>query len=274
MVSTLSILFMVVTLALSILLPCAILLVLMKGRKGVFGVWVAGALGFIVPQLFIRIPVLQLLGTQPAYQQFGKNHPYLFVFLVALSAALFETIGRLVVLKVGLAKRLSYMTGFTAGAGHGGIEAIYLVGLTYINNLVISLFINANRLSAIIPKDPALAENVRQQLVSTSPHLFLVAGVERLLTLPFHIALSIMLTLFIIKKHTAVGFLLVAVLHFIVDFAVGILQVQGVALFVIEGLVFVVGLASLAVIIKLRPSFNEKQMIPADAGEQAVKEGY
>jgi uncharacterized membrane protein YhfC len=265
---------MFVTLLLSMFLPVVFLLFLQRGRKGVFSVWIAGALGFYLPQIVIRIPLLQFMGTLSWFQDFAGSYPYFFAFLIAASAALFETAGRLIVLKIVLARKLSFMTGLAAGAGHGGIEAIFLIGLTYINNIVISFFINAGRLSVLIPDNPELANSIRQALLETSAHLFLLAGFERVFTMALHIALSILLALCIIKKHPAIGFLLVSFLHFLVDFLVSILQVNEVSLLAIEGLLLLVALASLLYVIKIRPRFGDNMIIPVDPGEQAVNEGY
>lgn len=273
MVSTGSMISICITLFLSLILPVIVLLFMLKGRKGVFGVWLAGALGFIIPQMVIRIPALQALGTVPDFQIFAKEHPYIYVFILALTAGLFETAGRFVVLRVGLNKKLSYMTGLAAGAGHGGIEAMAIIGLVYINNLVISLFINAGRLSAIIP-DAVLAENIRKSLVDTSPDLFLMAGFERVFTMMFHILLSVLLTLFIIKKRSVLGFFIILSIHFATDFSVGIMQIQGMSLYIIEGVIFVIAIISLFITFKIRSFFGENRSIPIDSGELAVKEGY
>lgn len=243
---------MCVTLFLSLLLPLIVLLVLQKGRRGVFSVWIAGALGFAVPQLFIRVPLLQSLGTQESFQQFTGVHPYVTVSLLAATAALFETTGRFVVLKVALSKRLSYMTGLVAGAGHGGIEAITIVGMLYINNLIVSLSINSG----------------------TQPELFLLAGFERVFTMVIQIALSIVLTLFIIKNRAVVGFFVVALMHFFVDLSIGLLQINGLSPLAIERLIFLVAIVSLLAIKNLRFSFGDRLEIPVDLGEQAVNEGY
>ena len=274
MVSEISIIYMVISLILSILLPIIVLLLLMKGRKGVFGIWIAGALGFVIPQMVIRIPILQYLNQQPAFLIFGEDYPVILAFLLALTAALFETTGRLLVLKIGLSRRLSYMTGLAAGAGHGGSEAIALIGLSYINNLVISILINTDRLSLILPNDPALAENVRRQLVTTVPYLFLIGGIERIFTMIFHIAMSVLLTLLIMKRQVLIGFIVVALIHFTLDFSIGLIQAKKESILLTEGLVFVFALISFILIIRLRPRFGQDQMIPIDAGEQAVKEGY
>ena len=249
-------------------------MILQRGRKGVFGVWIAGALGFFLPQIVVRLSLLQLLGSQLWFQNFADESPYVFAFLIAASAALFETTGRLIVLKFVLSKRLSYLTGLAAGTGHGGIEAIYLIGLTYINNIVISFFINANKLSVLIPDNPELAESIRQTLLDTSPHLYMMAGVERVFIMVLHVALSVLLTLCIIKKRTALGFLLVSLIHFLVDFIVTILQVNKISFLIIEGLLLLVALLSLLFVIRIKPRFGDHMVIPIDPGVQAVNEGY
>jgi len=274
MVPTTSIISMFVTLALSLFLPIIFLLILRKGRKGVFGVWVAGALGFIVPQLVIRLQILQYFSTMPEFQLFVTANPTLYVTILALTAALFETTGRYIVLKFGLAKELSYMTGLAAGAGHGGIEAITVVGMLYINNLVVSFYINANRLTELIPGDPAMAESIRQSLKDTSASLFLMAGFERVFAMVFQIALSLLLTWFIVKSKAVTGFVLVAGLHFLIDFVASFMQIKGASAVMIEGLLLVVALMALVLIIRIKPHFGNSQSIPTDAGEQAVDEGY
>ncbi len=274
MVSTQALFSMSITLIVSLVLPVLILLFLMKGRKGVFGVWVAGALGFIVPQLLIRIPVLQFLGQTAGYQAFALSRPVALAFLLAITAGLFETAGRLAVLKGALANRLSYRTGLAAGAGHGGIEAMALIGLTYVNNLVISIMINQGRISQLIPDDPAMAQHVTQLLVQTPPSTFLMAGVERILTMVFHIALSVLLAWFILRKHSVVGFLVVTGMHFAVDFLAVTLSQNGVSMWTIEGILLVIALGSLLLIVKMKPRFQNDQEIPVDPGEQAVQDGF
>jgi uncharacterized membrane protein YhfC len=273
MVPPLTLLMICLTLAMSLLLPAAFLLVLCKGRKGVFGVWLAGALGFFIPQMVIRIPILQWLGTQAAFKTFAGSNPYVYALALALSAAVFETAGRYLVLKFALRGRLSYMTGLAAGAGHGGIEAIALIGLTYINNLVISLMINAGQLSTLIP-DPDMAAQISQALTGTEPLIFLMAGFERIFTMVFHVALSLLLAWFLTRGKAIAGVLLVLGLHAAVDFIVVVLQIRGLSIWLIEGAVMLCALASLLLIVKLRPLFGASQTIPADPAEQAVQEGY
>ncbi len=273
-VRSLSFLAILVTLLLSLGLPIAILAILVKGRKGAFGAYAAGALGFIVPQLMVRIPILQALQLFPFFTRFTTGMPVLYSLFLAMSAGLFETSGRLIVLRAALFRKLSFMTGLSAGAGHGGIESAILVGLTYVNNLIYSILINTGHLSSLMQGNPEAAEQIRQVLTGTSPALFLAAGFERVFTMAFHIALSILMAYLILRKHSAIGFFLVAFLHFTVDFSVLFMQMAHFTVWAIEGSLFCIALLSLVFLFKIRPLFGADQAIPADPGEQAVQEGY
>jgi len=166
------------------------------------------------------------------------------------------------------------MTGLAAGAGHGGIEAIMLIGMTYVNNLVISLLINAGKLSVILPGNPEMEAQVREAILGTEPALFFLAGAERVFTMLFHIALSLLLARLIMKKQAVRGFFLVLTLHAALDFIAALGQQQGVSIWLIEGFLLAVALLSLLLILRIRPRFGADVSVPADPGEQAVKEGY
>ena len=272
MVTSIAFLFMWVTLGLSFIVPIIVLIVLLKKQKGAFGIWVAGALGFFVPQMLIRIPILQVMGTWPVFINFSKQYPYIFVLLLALTAGLFETAGRFAALKA-VSKRLSYGTAVTAGIGHGSIEAIMLVGLTYVNNLIFSYFINAGRISMLLPTEE-MQQSVTKLIIDTPPNLYLMAGLERLMTMVFHAAMTVLLTLLILKGRSLFGFILVTLLHFLTDFLTGVLQILKVNAWGIEAMILVIALLSLLLIFKIKPLFGQEQNIPPDPGEKAVEEGF
>ncbi|HAL74121.1 MAG TPA: YhfC family intramembrane metalloprotease [Clostridiales bacterium] len=273
MISPTAILFMMITLVISILAPIVFLLILLRGRKGVFSAWIAGALGFFVAQIIIRIPALQFLGTQAWFQSFAEKQPLVFAFGLALTAGLFETAARYIVLQFGLGKRLSFTTGLAAGAGHGSIESIVLIGLTYVNNLVISLAINSGTLSSVVP-DQAMAANLIKTMTAVPQDAFLAAGLERLFTMALHIALSVLLCYFLVKQQPFPGFMLVLAIHTAVDFLAAALQSSGTGIWPIEGVLAVIAVLSVLLVLWLKPKFKDQQDIPPDPGEQAVREGY
>jgi uncharacterized membrane protein YhfC len=270
-----SILFITVSLLLSIGVPIALLIILSIRWRGAAGSFFAGTLGFFIPQALIRIPILQALGSNEVYLAFAKNYTVLYALLLAFTAGLFETTGRLFIFKLLLRDRYSYAAGFAAGAGHGGIEAIYLVGLTYINNLVLSLMINSGSsagLSALLPQKSLSA--AVDSLAKTPSTMFLLGGVERVFTIVFHIAMSVLLLSFIVKGRTLAGFAVVTGLHTCLDFAAVLIQTSGAGILLTEGIVLLAAAASAWYLLHARGHFPGSVGIPGDAAEKAVDEGF
>ena len=113
----------------------------------------------------------------------------LYLLALAFTAGLFETAGRYCVLRWLVKAPLDLHSAVAAGLGHGGSEAMLLVGTTYINNLVLSLLINSGSAIAAAPAIGPLAN----LLAGTPAILYLSAGYERLCTMAFHIALTALL---------------------------------------------------------------------------------
>ena len=127
----------IITLLVSLVLPIVVLIGLaVKNKKqGIVSAWLLGAAGFFVPQMLIRLPILTVLQSQSWFAVFAQNNLFLYSFGLAFTAGLFELAGRFAVAKL-MEKRLTWKRSLAAGLGHGGIEAILLIGMTYVNNLV------------------------------------------------------------------------------------------------------------------------------------------
>lgn len=218
-----------VTLFISLILP--ILLYIIYGiknkGKGVWTAWLLGAAGFFVPQILIRLPIVSLLSLNQGFLSFAMEHYVLYCLLLALSAGLFEAAGRYAVAK--LMRRpssvgLTFERGVAAGLGHGGIEAILIVGMTYINNLAYIFMIQSGSFDQIVEQtaqmgvDTSSLLQVKETLVNSGPAIFYMAGYERLLTMVLHIALSLLMCYFVWKKKDLPGIAVCTLLHGTVDF--------------------------------------------------------
>lgn len=193
-VNSLSIIFMVITLLISFFLPIGLAIWVKVKYKSDLIAFFVGVLSFTVSQLCIRIPILSMMQTQDWYLNFSKSHLFLNLFILSMTAGLFEETARLICFKTLLKSKLSHKNAFIFGVGHGGIEAIVLIGLTYINNLVLSILINTGALASI----PAIAslpaetlDYAVDALTKTAPISFLFAGTERISAIFLHIALSV-----------------------------------------------------------------------------------
>jgi uncharacterized membrane protein YhfC len=189
-VSALSIAFMFVTLIACFGLP-VFLAVRAKKKYGSafsFVPLLVGALAFFIAQIIIRLPIIQgLLPTFGWYQQFMQMQwPYL-IFL-SFTAALVEEPARYIAFKI-MKTRRAYPDGLAYGIGHGGIEAILIVGLSYISNIALSFMINGGSLGPLAGVLPASAISA---LTDTPSYMFLIGGIERVFAIALQIALSLL----------------------------------------------------------------------------------
>lgn len=254
---------MLFTLIISFLLPIALWIIFRRKDKRLSSAVIAGAIGFIIPQFIIRIPILQKLSANEQWISFAINNKILHIALLAVTTALFETAGRLLVFKGILRKRLSYNAALGAGIGHGGAESIGLIGVTYLNNVILSFMINSGT-----------APYIKNALIDTPASTFLAAGIERVFTIPFHIALSVLLCLFITKGKTVLGTFICIAIHFSIDFIISTLFAYfELSLWTVEGIIFIVAAASIFLIIKLKNLYTDIE-IPKDPAEKALEQGY
>lgn len=245
MVSSLSIVFMFVTFLLSVGFPVGLAVYFYRKQRISIAAVLVGALMFFVFQVVMRIPALTLIQGQAWYKEFSARNMILTGIVIAFSAGLFETAGRYMGLKFLLKNKLERKNGIAYGIGHGGIEAILLVGLNYIVSIIYSFLMNAGIVgSQLVP-----------QLAATSPDLFLAAGVERVFTVLFHIAAALLVT-YAIMYNKKMYILYCLLLHTFVDGTAVILQIYKIPMWGIEGWVAVVGLLSLLFIIKSEKMFT------------------
>ena len=230
MVSTGAIIGIIVTLIITLFGPivAAIVYSVKNKGKGVWKAWLLGAAGFFVLQVLIRIPVLSILGTFPWFQQFAEKQYLVYCLILAMTAALFEVVARVAVAKI-LQKKMNYPQGVASGLGHGGIEAMILIGMTYVNNLLYAVMINSGAFDGMVaqtgampvPNAAELVEQLNQvktALVETPAYAFYLAGYERILCVLFHTAMSLLVCYMVYKKKAFAGVGIAFAAHFFVDF--------------------------------------------------------
>lgn len=276
MVSTFSIIAIATTLIVSTLLPLIFAIIWCAKNKGkkTLSALLLGALGFFVMQIVIRTPILYILSQNKNFTDFANNHYTLYCLILAFTAALFEVVARYGVAKI-LRKDLSFERSFAAGLGHGGIESIIIIGMTYISNLVLSFMINTNTFDIVVEQTSAQgidASNltaVKEQLLNTNPSTFLLGGFERILTITIHIGLTVLIWYFVKHKKDIIGILICLLAHFAFDFVGGF--VQGLATgylgnvlstttayIIIYSFLTAVAITSVVFIVKIRKKWNIK----------------
>lgn len=134
-----------------------------------------GSAAFLLSQILLRIPLLQYLGENyPAYTMMSMTNPILFAIMIGLSAGLFEELARFILMTF-LVKQRNFQAGFYFGAGHGGIEAVLIVGIPV----------------ATLLFSPTMA---------LSSEMAFMGGIERFFAIVLHIGLSILILQAIVQK--------------------------------------------------------------------------
>ena len=274
MVSVASFVTMLITLLISLVLPLAVYIfygIKNKG-KGVWLAWVLGAAGFFVLQIIIRMPILSLVQMIPGFADFVANNYLIYCGVLALTAAGFELVERLVVAKI-MSKDLTYEKGFAAGLGHGGIEAIFIVGMTYVNNILYSIMVNIGLFDKMIDETAAAGVDtsafamVKEQLINTDSLIFLLGGYERLLTMIFHLAMSLLICYCWKKGKVVKGAVVCLLAHAFVDFTAPVISgmatdylgnvlSQTTAYIIIYGILTVVAIACVILIKVIRDKWK------------------
>ena len=156
-----------------------------RKRGGKWTAFLAGAVTFILFALILESVLHNLLFLTPVWAVLQGNI-WLYGLYGGLAAGVFEETGRLLAFKLLLKNEREPITALSYGIGHGGAEAILLVGLTMVNNLVLAAAVSAGGTT-----DPAVLE-LAEQLASTPAGMFLWAAFERFGAIILHLSLSVL----------------------------------------------------------------------------------
>lgn len=215
-VSTASIIGMVFTLLISTIVPiaaCIAAALKWKGRAKISSAFIGVAVFILFAMVLERILHVIVLGNTGALL---TGNIVLYAVYGGLAAGLFEETGRFLAMKFLMKNNLSRENAILYGIGHGGIEAILIVGLTYVNNLVYSALINSGALSSLLSSyDASTRLSLQQQLGvlgATPAFRFYLAGVERIGAIVLHIALSYLVYLAVKKRRISL-YILSVFLH-------------------------------------------------------------
>lgn len=152
-----------------------------------------GALAFIGSQILFRIPLLKYVAEQSTtFQLWQVTKPLLMMLVLAATAGIVEELARWLLMRYCVTAK-TYTNGLLFGLGHGGVEALLLVGIPMLTHL------------QVIPMLPLL-----------------LSSFERLCAMLVHISLSIIVLTAVRRKafrycvyamlvHTSVNFIVVYV---------------------------------------------------------------
>ena len=246
-VPTLSIVFMAVSGLIAFVVPIVLLVVFRKKGARILPFFVGCAV-FVLFALVLESAVHRVVLGSPVGAAIQQNI-WLYALYGGLMAGLFEETGRFFAFKTVLRRnRENDADALMYGAGHGGIEAMILVGVTMISNIAISLMINAGTIETLretlSEADMAQLLTAVETLSSTAPYMFLMSGVERLSAILLHVALSV-LVWFAAKDRSQLRLFPLAILiHAAADAIMVILSGAGLSVIALEAVIMAMAAAA------------------------------
>ena len=221
--------------------PLIIAIVWTVKKKEKFTSILTGAACFILFALILEkplqnilvFPTLMGLGDHAA-ARFINARPVLWALILGLFPGVFEETGRLVAFKTVLKNRKNRETGISYGIGHGGIEVILTMGITYITYIAYASMINAgtfgDMIAQVAAQAPEQEENaylLAAQLAAFSAGDMVIGVAERIFAFMFHTGASLLVFYACKDKKKFWLYPLAILLHTALDSVAG-LQAAGV----------------------------------------------
>lgn len=149
-----------------------------------------------------------------------QGNIWLYALYTGLMAGVFEECGRWLAFKLSLRWSRGPGDALMYGAGHGGIEAVLLAGMTMLSNIILALALNRGGLvavEAIIDPMPETGLAAIQRSSSNPARIYFWTGFERLVAVGLHIALSVLVYVSVKRRGSWFWFPSAILLHTLVD---------------------------------------------------------
>ena len=236
-VGTSQLAFLLLTAVLGIALPLIAAIIWCKKKKEPFTTVLIGAATFLLFAIVIEKPLQALvIQLDSPVSRFVNARPILWAFIVGLFPGVFEETGRFVAFKTLLKKRKQRETGLTHGIGHGGFEAMFILGISYIEYFVFGVMINQGvffekmiepALDTLTPEVQEQINAIVAQITTFTAGTMGIALVDRLIAVFYHIGASILV--FYAARDAKKRWLypLAIIIHTVIDAFAG-LQLAGV----------------------------------------------
>ena len=248
MVSTVSIIFIVMNMLLGILIPVGLLIYFRKKYQASVKSFFVGCavmllFALVLEQMVHAVVLGSDIGTMI------RNNIWLYALYGGLMAGIFEETGRFLAMRYVLKNEHSNAhNALMYGAGHGGFEAMVILTLGMINNLIYSVMINMEQTQVLLAPLDESSKGVLQEafdvLVATPSWHFVLSPVERIAAITAQMALSVIVWFAASEKKSRIQLLLLAiVLHAMLDAASAFASKSGMPIIGVEVMIYILSIA-------------------------------
>lgn len=243
-VSTSSFVLMGIGSFIAIVVPIVIAIVWCRKKKEPFTTVLIGAATFMLFAVMIEKTIQNALILpeqmglpETAVSTFINARPFLLAFLFGLFPGVFEETGRLIAFKTVLRRRTQRETSISYGLGHGGVEVVFVIGITLISYIVLGMLINCGE--AMKELETAMAKldspwmikqltDQMNQIANFDLTAFCSVMIERVFAVLFHVGASILVFYACRDKKKFWMYPLAIIIHTLVDGIAALQIVQAV----------------------------------------------
>ncbi|MCR5283407.1 MAG: YhfC family intramembrane metalloprotease [Lachnospiraceae bacterium] len=205
-VGTMQLSLIVLGVVIFLVVPLIVAIVWVKKKNEKVSSVITGAAAFLLFALVLEKPIQNILVfpeamglSAHAASRFLNARPVLWALVLGLFPGVFEETGRLVAFKSVLKNRKNRETSISYGIGHGGFEAMLVLGGNFITYLVFAAMINAGTFGGLVAqiaqKNPAQEEagyQVAAMIAAFSVKELLAAVIGRIFAILYHTGASIL----------------------------------------------------------------------------------
>lgn len=229
----------------------------MYTKRSLVPFWVGIMVFIAFSRMLEMIPhSLFLLSSNPVSKAINGN-VVLYVIYAATVAALFEETGRYLAFRFVLTKHPNKETAVTYGIGHGGIECVLVLGVTYIQYYAYGQLINSGSMDKMLSayKDSSQSVDALNQLITNikgvTKMTCYMADLERISAMMVQIALSILVFQAVYVAGKKYMYWVAVALHFLTDVPAALYQKGVLKLLPTETILFVYAALVLALGVKI-----------------------
>ena len=229
----------------------------MYTKRSLVPFWVGIMVFIAFSRMLEMIPhSLFLLSSNPVSKAINGN-VVLYVIYAATVAALFEETGRYLAFRFVLTKHPNKETAVTYGIGHGGIECILVLGVTYIQYYAYGQLINNGSMDKMLSayKDSSQSVDALNQLITNikgvTQMTCYMADLERISAMMVQVALSILVFQAVYVAGKKYMYWVAVALHFLMDVPAALYQKGVLKLLPTEIILFVYAALVLAFGVKI-----------------------
>ncbi|WP_434121421.1 YhfC family intramembrane metalloprotease [Salinicoccus roseus] len=221
MVSTGTIIIMSIVGLVAFLLPFAFIMVLRRWFQIQWIPILIGAVTFIIFAMVLeQISHFFVLGSEMGEEiPLLRNSPWLYVLYGVLAAGVFEETGRLVAFLLMKRRYRKLDSSISYGIGHGGVEAVLLLGIGMVSAITFSVLLNSG--SSILD---GLPPEATESVTGTANYMYVLSIVERVFAISLHIGLSVIVWVSVMDKGKWWFFPLAILFHALTNLTAGMFQ--------------------------------------------------